>query len=199
MGYKEKLNHEKVKKLVFESQQGNMDSLDALFKMFYPFRHGLAAKFSNKGISNQDVFQQTDYFFVTCVLDYDEELSTEPILHITTKTRSLMLGYYRKELLYLKRHSFYGPPAAVEELLTNVEEAVTNLKAFSETQSIPFEDTIFEDDLEVLTDAEMEVYELYVKQDLTQNQVAEALGCSRERVRDLFGKIKIKLRNKEYM
>lgn len=172
------ISEKEVAKLVEESQQNNKESLNKLFDVFKPFRYNLASKYVDKGVDYDDICQQVDMFFVMSVLDYDSNLCDSPVLHITSKTRRMISDYYRRELLYQKRFSFYGLSYNIEGQLVYEQD----------------NNWILYEEVEDFTELERDVFDLYVKCDLTQAEVAEILGYSREWIRDIFAKIKEKLK-----
>ncbi len=177
--YNVRLTEEDVKRMVKNSQSGDDKSLLQLYQAFSFFRKGLLSFYSGKGVDEGDIKQELDLAFISSVLDYDTKKHDSAILHIVSKTRRILWGYYRAELVYKKRNRFFSGECPWSDLVDyfDVNEDMLDLKVIARNLSTLEREVLF--------------YHLYLG--YTQQETAELLGVSQSTIHRKKNLIKNKI------
>ncbi|MER2007924.1 MAG: sigma-70 family RNA polymerase sigma factor [Psychrobacillus sp.] len=165
-----------------DREKKEMLIMDVLDK-FEPFRRSLAKKFAGKGVDFDDVCQVIDLKLIEAMYDYDENLDSSAIRHITSKARNGIFNFYKKEMDYFKEDrkkvSIDQPYFYVSHNGHNVKLETSNIldyyieDNFDEDKIIDM--IVLEQELENLTDHQRELIHMYYWSDMKQDEIADEL------------------------
>lgn len=172
------LTREEVKLLVAQAQKGDKNAMAKLYEAFLPFQITLAQHYRGPGISYEDLLQQIGAIFIESVQTYDDSFSDNPTTHIISRTRWHTLRYYQNE--YKTNDRFI--PNDTDNIINLIDDREAEDSIYKGDVDTLFDRVRISVFLDVLTEDEREIFDLYFVDDLSQEQISEVLDVPRSYV-----------------
>ena len=177
---------DKLKKIIKKAQDGDENALLKLIDKFQPLVKSLLAKYSTKGINSydlEDMKQELGICLWETIINYDEELCDNPLIHIKNRITRNASHFFRRLKFNFKYDSYLTNAEDIEEILSDSD---------SDSLFVPQSGYEAEDEIADRLDLEMALSKLdersrfciekYYFEGWTHQEIADALGLERSGV-----------------